>query len=395
MTNVIPHPSKGDQRTNLNSKRLWTIQLTAPICHLVTFIYWDFKRKRHRLRTEVRFESSEEQPREVSKEKRAIYLPCCSDLETKYNIKTWDVIGIMIGTRGTNPRESLEVFRKLKVPDSTLDMISSTALNIYIKASPFNLSASHRAPQVSSAHDGEPEGELCGRRAAPLRQLLHEKPAADQEAGLQGVPQHPDLITAAHQLRPFLQPAAFPPRQRLQAAGLRVGELQGAPSVCHVQQPGQVRALQQPGIRTAQQVSASTPQNPECMCQSAALELNRSLELCRMSHPQIFDSRLDDKSFHIYSVFYFLPLYQLRKIFGAKRDEVTGEWRKLHNTELHALYSSPDIIRNIKSRRSRWAGYVTRMGESRNAYRVLLGGRREEDLWGGRDVDGKIILKWI
>ncbi|KAJ4439296.1 hypothetical protein ANN_07418 [Periplaneta americana] len=63
----------------------------------------------------------------------------------------------------------------------------------------------------------------------------------------------------------------------------------------------------------------------------------------------------------------------LRKIFGAKRDEVTGEWRKLHNTELHALYSSPDIIRNIKSRRLRWAGHVARMGESRNPYRVLVG----------------------
>ncbi|KAJ4450887.1 hypothetical protein ANN_02320 [Periplaneta americana] len=63
----------------------------------------------------------------------------------------------------------------------------------------------------------------------------------------------------------------------------------------------------------------------------------------------------------------------LRKIFGAKRDEVTGEWRKLHNTELHALYSSPDIIRNLKSRRLRWAGHVARMGESRNACRVLVG----------------------
>ncbi|KAJ4444208.1 hypothetical protein ANN_05999 [Periplaneta americana] len=63
----------------------------------------------------------------------------------------------------------------------------------------------------------------------------------------------------------------------------------------------------------------------------------------------------------------------LRKIFGAKRDEVTEEWRKLHNAELHALYPSPDIIRNIKSRRLRWAGHVARMGESRNAYRVLVG----------------------
>ncbi|KAJ4434652.1 hypothetical protein ANN_23217 [Periplaneta americana] len=63
----------------------------------------------------------------------------------------------------------------------------------------------------------------------------------------------------------------------------------------------------------------------------------------------------------------------LRKIFGAKKDEVKGEWRKLHNAELHALYTSPDIIRNIKSRRLRWAGHEARMGDSRNAYSVLVG----------------------
>ncbi|KAJ4428499.1 hypothetical protein ANN_24536 [Periplaneta americana] len=63
----------------------------------------------------------------------------------------------------------------------------------------------------------------------------------------------------------------------------------------------------------------------------------------------------------------------LRKLFGAKRDEVTGEWRKLHNAELHTLYSSPDVIKNINSRRLRWAGHVVRMSESRNAYRVLVG----------------------
>ena len=57
----------------------------------------------------------------------------------------------------------------------------------------------------------------------------------------------------------------------------------------------------------------------------------------------------------------------LRKIFGAKRDEITGEWRKLHNAELHALYSSPNIIRNLKSRRLRWAGHVACMEQFRNA----------------------------
>ena len=62
----------------------------------------------------------------------------------------------------------------------------------------------------------------------------------------------------------------------------------------------------------------------------------------------------------------------LRKIFGAKRGEIKEEWRKLHNAELHALYSSPNIIRNIKLRRLRWAGHVARMEQFRNAYRVLV-----------------------
>jgi hypothetical protein len=63
----------------------------------------------------------------------------------------------------------------------------------------------------------------------------------------------------------------------------------------------------------------------------------------------------------------------LRRIFESKRDEVTGEWRKLHNKELHDLYSSPSIIRIIKSQRMRWAGHLARMGEKRNAYSLLVG----------------------
>jgi hypothetical protein len=63
----------------------------------------------------------------------------------------------------------------------------------------------------------------------------------------------------------------------------------------------------------------------------------------------------------------------LRRIFGPKRDELTGEWKKIRNEKLNNLYSSPNIVRVIKSRRVRWAGHVARMGEGRGVYKVLVG----------------------
>ena len=72
----------------------------------------------------------------------------------------------------------------------------------------------------------------------------------------------------------------------------------------------------------------------------------------------------------------------LMRIFGPRRDEVTGEWRKLHNEELNDLYSSPNIVRVIKSRRMRWARHVARMGEERGVYRFLVGKpERRRPLW--------------
>jgi hypothetical protein len=79
----------------------------------------------------------------------------------------------------------------------------------------------------------------------------------------------------------------------------------------------------------------------------------------------------------------------LRRIFGPRRDEVTGGWRKLHNEELHDLYSSPSIIRIIKSRRIRWAEHVARMGETRNAYRLLV--RKPE----GKRPLRRPIRRWV
>jgi len=70
-----------------------------------------------------------------------------------------------------------------------------------------------------------------------------------------------------------------------------------------------------------------------------------------------------------------LSVYEnrLRRISGPERDEVTGEWRKLHNEELNDLYCSPNIVRVSKSRRMRWAGHVARMGERKGVYRVVMG----------------------
>ena len=77
-----------------------------------------------------------------------------------------------------------------------------------------------------------------------------------------------------------------------------------------------------------------------------------------------------------------------RRVFGSKRDELTGEWRKVRNEEVNDLYSSPNIVRVIKSRRMRWAGYVERMGEGRGVYRVLVGKLE------GRRPLGRPRLRW-
>jgi hypothetical protein len=85
----------------------------------------------------------------------------------------------------------------------------------------------------------------------------------------------------------------------------------------------------------------------------------------------------------------------LRRIFGPKREE-DGSWRKLHNDELHSLYSSPNIVRVIKSRKTRWAGHVARMEEGRGEVLTgfWLGGPKAGDHWEDLDVCGRTTLRW-
>jgi len=86
---------------------------------------------------------------------------------------------------------------------------------------------------------------------------------------------------------------------------------------------------------------------------------------------------------------------EMRRVFGLKRDEVTGEWRKLHNEELGDLYSLPNIVRVVKSRRMIRAGHVACMGEGEGCTGFWWENLRERDHWGDPDADGRIILRWI
>jgi hypothetical protein len=85
----------------------------------------------------------------------------------------------------------------------------------------------------------------------------------------------------------------------------------------------------------------------------------------------------------------------IRRIFGSKTDEVTGEWRELHNEEFHILYSSPDIIRQIKSRRMRCAGHVARMERREKCTWFWWESPKERDLLEYQGVDGRMGSEWI
>ena len=84
-----------------------------------------------------------------------------------------------------------------------------------------------------------------------------------------------------------------------------------------------------------------------------------------------------------------------RGIFEPKRDEITGEWRKIHNEELDDQYSSPNIVQVMKSTVMRWVGHVARMRERRSVYRILVGKPEGKRNLGDPGVDGSIILRWI
>jgi hypothetical protein len=97
---------------------------------------------------------------------------------------------------------------------------------------------------------------------------------------------------------------------------------------------------------------------------------------------------------HLFKFYHVINKYlTLRRIFGPKRDEVTVVWRKLHNEELHDLYSSPNIVRVIKSIRMKWAGHVARIGRGEACRGFYWKTLRERNHWRDPGVNGRIILR--
>jgi hypothetical protein len=116
-------------------------------------------------------------------------------------------------------------------------------------------------------------------------------------------------------------------------------------------------------------------------CYHSVQSLPSSCLLCKNTKIKIYITIILPVVLYGYETYTLREDHRLRvfqksvpnRIFGPKRGEVMGEWRKLHNGMLHNLYSSPDIIRQLKSRRTRWAGHVAHMGEGKNVHRVLVG----------------------
>ncbi|KAJ4427892.1 hypothetical protein ANN_23900 [Periplaneta americana] len=262
----------------------------------------------------IRIETGSSQPEDVNQEKINIYLPTVDYFKAKYQLEDIEVIGLLIGARGVIPK-FFESFKKtFELPQTlTADIITSV-----LKRSCQILNYRNYLQEIMSRVQN-----IVRNGNIKIGDLSFEKVEKFKYLGA--------TVTNINDTREEI-------KRRINMGNVCYYSVEKLLSSSLLSKNLKVRIYK-------------TVILPVLLygCETWTLTLREEHRF------RVFENKV------------------LRKIFGAKRDEVTGEWRKLHNTELHAFYSSPDIIRNIKSRRLRWAGHVARMGESRNAYRVLVG----------------------
>ncbi|KAJ4425863.1 hypothetical protein ANN_27489 [Periplaneta americana] len=278
------------------------------------------------------FERDTNQALQINDDKRAKYVPCLPYLSEKYGISlyNWDVTGFLFGARGCLPKFA-----------SAMDVIKTEP-----KFDPLAVESCGNA-QIDQGNASSAEGNLL---------IPHNFQTALGNPKLSCSPNHEVKIEEASEAVAF--PVVKCESEREQFG--MVAEEEDSKL--------EVMKQEYKCITERESHDEDWIQSSSCLPEACA------------SIPEASDTYECDfceKEEHRLRVF---ENKVLRKIFGAKRDEVTGEWRKLHNAELHALYSSPDIIRNIKSRRLRRAGHVARKGEFRNAYRVLMNTKEDEVL---------------